>query len=119
MPSKVEGAAQLQSSLSRAAQQIADMPASVHREAGSIVVDAVSSLAPRRSGRLAASFRAQTAGDGATVTSSARYGGYVNYGTRYQRGQQFVDRGLDAATEPVAEVYLAEVDRALGQVKGA
>ena len=118
MPAKVTGADRLNASLAAAGRRIEDMPARVHRDAGAVAADEIRARTPRRSGRLASSYRVSAAGDGATI-SAAGYGGYPNYGTRYQRAQRFIDDGLDAATEPVADVYMAEVDRALSQVKGA
>lgn len=119
MPAKVTGGAQLQATLATAGKRLEDMPSDVHRRAGSVVAAAVSAVTPRRSGRLSRSYRVEPAPAGAQVISTVGYGGFVNYGTRHMRARRFVDRGLDAATEPVADVYLAEVDKALGQVHGA
>jgi len=119
MPATVRGGDRLAATLDAAATRIAEMPAAVHTRAGQLVARAVAAAAPRRSGVLAASFVGRAGGGGAQVTSRARYAGYVNYGTRRMRGRRYVDAGLDAAADPVAQVYADEIDRALGHVRGA
>lgn len=119
MPAKIKGAQQLQATLAKAGKRLEDMPPATHRRAGALVAAAVSTATPRRSGRLARSYRIEAGHTGAVVSSAVGYGGYVNYGTRHLRARRFVDRGLEAATEPVAELYLAEADKALAQVHGA
>jgi hypothetical protein len=119
MPVKVKGAAQLNASLARAGRRLEDMPPTVHRRAGAAAAALISAAAPRRTGHLARSFRVVAAANGADISSAVGYGGYVNYGTRHMRARRFVDRGLDAAADPVATIYQGEVDKALSQVRGA
>ena len=119
MPTTVKGADRLNATLAAAGRRLEDMPSATHRRAGAVTAQLVAAAAPRRTGHLARSFRVQATAAGATVTSGVGYGGFVNYGTRHLRARRFVDRALDAATQPVADIYMSEVDKALGQVKGA
>ena len=117
---KVTGADRLASTSAAAARDIADMPARVHAEAAQVVADEVRRVTPHRTGYLARSITPTPSSGGATITARASYAAPVNYGSKRNRPPaRFMERGLDAGTEPAAEVYQEAVDKALSKVKGA
>lgn len=118
MTAKVRGADRLSATLSAASRNLADMPASVHQQAGDIVARAAAGRAPSRTGRLHSSIRTATTGRGAAVTAGVRYARFPEYGTRYVRAYRFLSGALDDNTDAVLDVYDREVNRQLDRVKG-
>lgn len=96
----------------------------VNRQAADIALPAVQRLAPRRSGRLAASIRAgatQKAGVIRAGRKTVPYAGPVNYGWPKHgiRPRLFVNQGVAGSESAWSRVYADFIDKTLNQVKGA
>jgi phage gpG-like protein len=88
--------------------------------AGRLVETRARGAAPKRTGRLASSLRAEVDGDTARVRSDLVYAGVIHYGwaARNIRAHPFLVP-VAAASEPVWRTfYVAEVRTVLGHVKG-
>lgn len=96
----------------------------VNRQAADIALPAVQRLAPRRTGRLAASIRAgatQKAGVIRAGRKTVPYAGPVNYGWSKHgiRPRLFVNQGVAGSESAWSRVYADFIDKTLNQVKGA
>nr|DAG70505.1 MAG TPA: putative tail component [Caudoviricetes sp.] len=96
----------------------------VNRQAADIALPAVQRLAPRRTGRLAASIRAgatQKAGVIRAGRKTVPYAGPVNYGWPKHgiRPRLFVNQGVAGSESAWSRVYADFIDKTLNQVKGA
>lgn len=78
------------------------------------------SKAPRQSGRLASSLTADTGPVLVEVTSGLDYAGRTHYGWAAvgQRAQPFLTDALAELETTILDNYQAQVERALGHVKG-
>jgi hypothetical protein len=120
---QVDGVRELRASLKRAGDDLGDMKDANAAVAG-MVAGRASSLAPRVSGRLAASVRGNRAAASAVVkvgTASLPYAGPVHWGwpARHIAANPFA---VNAAhdTEPAwTATYLDAIDRIIGKVRGA
>lgn len=119
---QVRGAKQLRRTLKRAGVGLEDLK-DAHAAAGSIVVAAGRTGAPRRSGRLASSVRASRAAASATVRAGGAqtpYAGVIHWGwpAHHITAQPWLSQAA-TATEPAwTAAYLEAVDRVLAGVKG-
>ena len=96
----------------------------VNRQAADIALPSVQRLAPRRTGRLAASIRAgatQKAGVIRAGRKTVPYAGPVNYGWPKHgiRPRLFVNQGVAGSESAWSRVYADFIDKTLNQVKGA
>lgn len=99
---RVTGDGALRAGLARAARKLVrlDRPTRAATEA---IARTAATLAPKRTGRLAASNRARSHGGTGTVTNSVRYAPFVEHGTAYMHAQPFMRPAL-AATD-VTDFY--------------
>jgi HK97 gp10 family phage protein len=115
---EVDGATQLASSLRRVSDDLDDLDMAEAR-AGQYVRQRASSLAPKLTGALSQSIRADTGGVGVAIGSDLVYAGVQEFGSAAKgiRAQPF----LRPAAEDTAWVqfYEDEVQRKLATVKGA
>ena len=115
---EMKGADNLVRTLKVAGDDLEEMT-TAHGAAAGIMASAISSRAPRRTGRLASSVSATT-DKGAVVNVTAPYAGPIHWGWQ-TRGIPENRWATDAAraTEPdwIGE-YESEIKRALGKVKG-
>lgn len=120
---KVEGARQLRATMAKAGIDLQDM-VNANAEVSALVAGRATTMAPRKSGRLAASVRGNRAKSQAVVRvggASVPYAGPIHWGwpARNISPHPFA---VDAAheTEPTwVAMYLAAVNRVLDKVKGA
>ena len=77
---RIEGLADLRRDLRRAEPQVRREVTRALKEGATVVAAAASPLAPRRSGTLAASYRAGASGNSAFVRSRVPYAGVVEFG---------------------------------------
>lgn len=82
------------------------------KAAGEVVLPAARALAPRRTGRLAASLRSAAAGNKVSIRSRLPYANAVHWGTGARRGKpgphnitpkKFVVRAVDANQDRIVE----------------
>jgi HK97 gp10 family phage protein len=114
----VDGAEELERSLNRLAGDIEEMPNAGQR-AGQAVRQRASSLAPKLTGALSRSIRAEVAGAEVAVGSPVRYAPYQEYGTATVPASPYLRPALEAATTEIVQAYYGEVEKELGKVKGA
>jgi len=124
-PVQVIGLQQLQSDLHRLASQLPDL---APPEAGAIIGAAAQQRAPKRTGRLAASFAVTPAPGGQLLSFGAVYAGPVHFGVGPRpglRGPHNIRRnpylfGAIDDTQPAwLDAYSDELQRLVDQVKGA
>lgn len=120
-PVTVVGLDRLESTLARFGATVADLPAATHLAAADPVLTLASHRARRRSGRLAASFTAQPVPGGSTVGSPVVYASVQELGWPAHgiEPSWALTGALGDSADAVADVYLAALDTALAQVKGA
>lgn len=108
---QLRGADNLVRSLDDAAGRLEDLTDAEH-EAGQLLAQTGSRNAPRRTGHLAASHGYAVAGDVLTVTAATPYAAAVH------ARNPWLSKTLAATEDQVADIYLASVTDALGDVKG-
>ena len=117
---RVEGAARLERTLDGAADELGrlDKP---NASASSIVAAAARARAPRRTGRLALSVRAEPSEGAGRVVVGADYAGYVEYGvpSRSIPARPFLAEAVEATRPAWEEAYADGTRSAVSQVKGA
>lgn len=106
---RIEGASELRRALRDVAGGLADLK-DAHREVGQIVADRATTIAPRRSGRLAGSVRAARQASGAIVRagrSSLPYAGVIHFGwpAHNIEPQPFLYDALDDRRNQVIDAY--------------
>lgn len=119
---KVEGAANLRRTLRRAGDDLGNLKAA-HAEAAQIAARASEALAPRRTGRLAATIRGagtKTAGVLRAGYASVPYAGPIHWGWRARNisPQPFLSDGATDSQGRWLPVYEAAVDDAIRKVRG-
>lgn len=120
---KVDGARELRRALKRAGADMKELSAA-HRAASSIVAQAAAAFVPHRSGRLAASIRAQATRTRARVaagSSAVPYAGPIHWGwPRRNIAPSLFLTEAAADTEPLwVERYEAEVAKLVDKVNDA
>lgn len=107
----IEGVQQLRATLDVAAQALEDLSLT-NAKAGDLFAVALAGEAPRDTGYLVSTISTQVTAQSATVVVAAPYGAYVN------AIDPFKARAIDAATQPVIDLYVAAVVDAVDQIKG-
>jgi HK97 gp10 family phage protein len=115
---EVEGAAELQASLSRVAANLDNLP-TAGQAGGRAVQQRAASGAPVRSGALARSIRAEATGNEITVGSAVRYAAFQEYGTVHTPASPYLRPALEASTSTIVDAYTGEIQGLLETVKGA
>jgi HK97 gp10 family phage protein len=81
-------------------------PVAAH--AGGVVVQNVArGVAPKDTGRLAASITVEMEGDDAQIGPTVEYARFPNFGTRYIRAQHYMEEASAAASPTVAAAMAA------------
>jgi hypothetical protein len=118
---RLVGSARFNSTMARATKEIADMPA--FADAGTIAAEGGRSLAPRRTGALAASI---TGGRGrgkntAQLTSPLTYAGPVHWGvpSHNMAPTLFLIRGAEVSEARWTDALEKDAQRICDRVKGA
>lgn len=78
------------------------------RAGGGAVQNVARAVAPKDTGRLAASITVEMEGDDAQVGPTVDYARFPNYGTRYIRAQHYMEQA-SAAASPVVAAAMAAV----------
>jgi len=120
---EIIGLAELTRTLRKAGEDISELK-EAHRAAGEIVASYASSIAPRRSGRLASSIRPMKQARRARVVAgraSVPYAQPIHWGwaARGIKGQPFLSDAARATEGQWLPKYLADVEAALERVVGA
>jgi hypothetical protein len=118
---RVVGAKELAASLNKAAREVADLHDGFD-EAGRIASAAGQSTAPRRTGRLAGSVRANPEGRNSTViTAPVVYAVPIHWGrpAHHIEANPFLVRGVDRSESQWLAAIEADAQRVCDQVKGA
>lgn len=119
---KVEGARELAATAHHAADSLGDL-STANGRAGDYVAQLARGMAPVRSGRLAASIRADRSTTEATVTAGGAtvpYAGPIHWGwpARNIAAQPFLVDALTAAESSVVNIYGATVDTTVATIHG-
>jgi phage gpG-like protein len=116
---KVEGLAELRRDLRRIDPELLDEVREALKAGAQRVATRAASVAPQRSGRLAASYRAFTSGNRAGVRSTLPYAGVVEYGgTIRPRGTPIVFRPampITGSVEYEQERIVRDLDRGIAE----
>lgn len=119
---KVEGARELRAQMRKAGVDVANMK-DANQRAGRIITSAGRGMAPKRSGRLAASLRPAAAVSGVTVrggSAGVPYAGPIHWGWPRHgiRANPFLSIAAQSTEPQWLEAYMAGVDDAIAQCKG-
>lgn len=120
---RVEGLATLTRTMRKAGEDLADLK-DANAAAAAVVVGAAAAMAPRRSGRLAASIRGSRAAGRARVLAgraSVPYAAPIHWGWPARRigAQPFLTDAAVATEGQWLPQYLKDVQAALDKVRGA
>lgn len=120
MDIKVKGADTLARTAHAAAKDLADL-SEVNREVADTWAAAARGVAPRRSGRLAASTTAQATKNTAEVGSALIYAGPIHSGWRAHNisPNPWIERTLDTRQGQVINTYEQDVTDIVNQIRGA
>jgi len=115
----VRGDERLAATLTKAQADLADLTRA-NSEVAHALANRVQSLAPKVTGRLAASVWGQGLPDRAVVYAGAVYAGPINFGwaARNISPNPFLTDPVESAEPLAVPAYSAEVGRILSQVKG-
>lgn len=111
---EIEGADQLARTIDRAAGDLAGLDQTAGTAAARTLAREASQAAPRQTGRLASSHRAQ-AGE---VVVTADYAPFVHWGTRHMAGRPWLTTTAERSTSWV-DAYATELDDIVDNIKGA
>lgn len=116
---EVEGADNLQRTLRRAGDELADLE-DANRQAGDVIASAARARAPRRSGRLASSLQSSVTKGRGSVTSAEPYAGPIHWGwpARNIRSQPFLMEAAAATEGQWFGAYEKDAQAALDKVRG-
>lgn len=119
---RIEGAARLRRTLRQAGVDVKRLTA-INRQAASIVADAATPTAPRRTGRLAASVRAGATTRAGVVRagrSVVPYAGPIHWGwpARGIQPQPWIQQAAQATEDQWVSEYMDHVDAVLREVRG-
>jgi hypothetical protein len=120
---QVDGARQLRATLKAAGDDLEDLKA-VHATVARYVALRAAAMAPRRSGRLAASVRGNQAKTAATVRAGGARVPYANpihwgWPRRHIASNPFLVNAAHTTEPTWTKYYLREVERIVGKVHGA
>lgn len=109
---RVEGVRELQTALRRVEAGAQDMTAA-HRAVAARLVPGIAVRTPRRSGRLAASWRPGATKGRARITSTERYAGPIEYGwpARGIEPARMVRDTVEASADEIRQAYETEIAR--------
>ena len=113
----VKGADRLERTLDGAADELARMDAAA-AETSRIVAAAGAALAPKASGALAASVRAEPQGPVVQATSASPYAPFVHYGTKLMAARPFLIAAVRQTEQVWIGSYTRNADQVLSHVKG-
>lgn len=111
---EVEGADRLARTAERAADRLADIDQTAGPDATRSLANEAAQAAPRQTGRLASSHRAE-AGE---VVVTAPYAPFVHWGTRYMRGRPWLTTTARRSTSWV-DAYATDLDTIVEHIEGA
>jgi HK97 gp10 family phage protein len=115
---EVEGAAALEASLGRVANDLDNMPGA-GAKAGQAVKQRAASNAPVRTGALARSIYAEAGPAEVVVGARERYAAFQEYGTVTTPASPYLRPALEASTNQIVEAYADEIENKLETVRGA
>ena len=115
---RVEGDTTLRATLKVAAHRIEDMT-DPGRATGAFLATRGRADAPRRTGYLAASHRADPSATAVEVVAAAPYAGYVHYGTRHMRARPWLTTGAHNTEGTWIRNYETRIETVLAGVRGA
>lgn len=117
---RIEGIETLTATMAKAADDLKDLKQANDR-AAELVVAQARRIAPRRSGRLAASLRAVSVTGGAQMEATAPYAAPIHWGwpSRHIEPQPFLTYAAQQTEAQWYRFYQEAVDRTLETVKGA
>lgn len=117
---RLEGLEELQRTMANASEELQDL-ATANQRTADMVAAMAARMAPRRSGRLAGSIRAQRTKGGATITSGLAYAGAIHWGwpSRHIDPQPYITLAAQATEGQWVKLYEQDVDRTLEKIKGA
>lgn len=113
----VEGADAFRSSLADASHGLEQLDAA-EAEAGRIVQLRASGLAPKLSGALSRSIRADASGDGVSVSADMPYAVFPEFGTSRMSAHPYMRPALEESQEQVVAAYARQAQAELGKVHG-
>lgn len=119
---EVEGAKRLRRTLREAGDDLEDLKAA-HAAAAKIAAEAAAALAPRRSGKLAATVRSsgqKTAGVIRAGKKRVPYAGVIHWGwpRRGIEPQLFLTKGARATESTWIPIYEKALEQAIDKIKG-
>jgi HK97 gp10 family phage protein len=118
----VHGADNVARTMRALADDVADLPAAVGPDAGSVIVRAAQGYAPRRTGLLRSSIQSVTSATGTVVTAGVgiTYAGVQEYGSkrRHIPAKLFMRRAYETQQRNIIDKYETAVNQAVDQVKG-
>jgi HK97 gp10 family phage protein len=115
---EVEGDEALRATLGQVAARLDDLTAA-GQTGGRAVAQRAQSDAPVDTGALARSIKAEATGKEITVTATARYAAFQEYGTSTTPASPYLRPALEAATSTIVDAYTGQIQDLLGTVKGA
>lgn len=115
---EVEGDELLRATLGRVADNL-DNLTEAGQAGGREVQRRAQSAAPKETGALARSIRAEATGTEITVGTPVPYAGFQEYGTATVPASPYLRPALEAATTQIVDAYTGEIQDLLGTVKGA
>lgn len=114
----IDGAAELDRSLHRAADQLAHLDAA-GQQSGQAVRLRAQALAPVDTGALSRSIYAEWTGTEVRVGSPLEYAPYQEYGTVDVPASPYLRPALEASTAVIVDAYTGEIQKLLDRVEGA
>ena len=116
----VTGAAEVASTMRKAARQLGDMT-KAHRAAADIFTTLARARAPRLTGALAAATQAAASKEGAGFQNDLPYFGPIHYGWPHRNivAQPYVDEAVADSEAQWFAVYVRAVQDACDEVRGA
>lgn len=114
---QVHGLAALEQALAAAGGSLRDL-SDLHADVSRVVTTKAGTLAPRRTGRLAASLRGVGAADAAVMGSTVPYAAVVHWGSkrRHITARPFLLQAVEATTAQTERLYLTKLDEIMGKV---
>jgi hypothetical protein len=101
---RVTGADAVAEAFAALARDVSDLT-DTHRKAAQVLIPGVIRRSPRRSGALAASWRAEASKIAGAVVSGVEYAGPVEYGSRGIPGARMVADTIEAEADAILGTY--------------
>lgn len=114
---QVHGLTALEQALAAAGGSLRDL-SDLHADVSRVVVTKAGTLAPRRTGRLAASLRGAGGADAAVMGSTVPYASVVHWGSKKRHivARPFLAQAVEATTTQTERLYLTKLDEIMGRV---